>query len=109
MTALTAYLTKSLRPLRRPAFGRPRGRMQPRTILVLDNPLRVLVVAMMPAVPWMGRLTMPAVLFLVGIDGRLSPARRGVTRESRHTDRDHNAESTTALGVGTGAPEEALP
>lgn len=109
MTALTAYLTRSLRPLRRPAFDRLRGRMQPRTILVPDNLLRVLVVAMMPALSWTGRLTMPPVLFRAGIDGRLSPARRGVTRESRHTDRDHNAESTTALGVGTGAPEEALP
>ncbi|MGN6032780.1 MAG: MFS transporter [Thermomicrobiales bacterium] len=57
-----------------PAFGRLLDRVQPRTILVIDNLLRALFVAMMPVLYWMGHLTMPAILVLSVLAGLLAPA-----------------------------------
>lgn len=57
-----------------PLFGKLLDRMQPRTILVVDNLLRALFVAMMPLLYWMGGLTMPAILALSVLAGLLSPA-----------------------------------
>lgn len=57
-----------------PLFGKLLDRLQPRTILVVDNLLRALFVAMMPILSWLGHLTMPAILILSVLAGLLSPA-----------------------------------